>query len=204
MDDDDFRRGKPTSHKAFGEAMAILAGDALLTFAFETISTRTKDAGLAARLCRELSCASGGKGMVGGQVLDILSEGKKPDARLVEEIHRLKTAALIRASVRMGAIAGGASVKELRSLTRFGEAVGLLFQVTDDILDETAHDEIMGKRVHKDAEQGKQTYPSVFGLNESRKLARKLAQKAEKALAGFGPRGNILMELPTFILKRGN
>ena len=202
MDDDDFRRGKPTSHKVFGEALAILAGDALLTFAFETVSRRTKDGVLAATLTRELSAAAGSDGMVGGQTFDILSEGKEPDANLVEEIHKRKTAALIRASVRMGALVGRASKRELRDLTRFGEAVGLLFQVTDDLLDELGDDRRMGKRVHKDAEQGKQTYPRVHGLDRTREIAEKLAGKAERALAKYPKRADVLREVPRFILSR--
>ena len=202
MDDDDYRRGKPTSHKVFGEALAILAGDALLTLAFETIARRTKDAAVAARLCGELSRGAGTKGMVGGQVFDILGEGKKPDARLVEEIHRRKTAALIRASVRMGAIAGGASERETRDLTRFGEALGLLFQITDDILDEVGDQGKVGKRLHKDAARGKQTYPRVHGIENSRAVAARLAAKAESVVLNYGERAGILREIPRFILER--
>ena len=202
MDDDDMRRGRATSHKVFGEATAILAGDALLTFAFETISQRTKDAELTTALVAELSRAAGAAGMVGGQTFDILSEGRKPDATLVEEIHRRKTAALIRASVRMGAMAGGASKEDLRRLTRFGEAVGLLFQVTDDLLDETGDDRRMGKRLRKDAERGKQTYPRVHGVEKSRALAQRLAAKATRALETFGGRAGTLRAVPSFILGR--
>jgi geranylgeranyl diphosphate synthase type II len=202
MDDDDYRRGRLTSHKVFGEAMAILAGDGLLTLAFETITRYTRDPKVAAKLCRELAAASGWSGMVGGQVFDIKSEGRPPDAKLVEEIHKRKTAALIRASVRMGAIAGGARDAELRDLTRFGEALGLLFQVTDDILDEIGDEEKMGKRLHKDAEQGKQTYPRVHGLEAALRLAASLAAAAEKALANYGERAEVLRSLPRFILER--
>ncbi|HUW58732.1 MAG TPA: farnesyl diphosphate synthase [Planctomycetota bacterium] len=202
MDDDDVRRGKPTSHRVFGEALAILSGDALLTLAFETITRRTKDAGLVAALTHELARAAGSDGMVGGQTFDVLSEGKPPDATLVDEIHRRKTAALIRASVRMGAMTGGASKAELRDLTHFGEAVGLLFQITDDLLDETGDDRRMGKRLRKDAEHGKQTYPRVHGVEESRALAEKLAAKATLALKKYGRRAGMLLAVPTFILSR--
>jgi geranylgeranyl diphosphate synthase type II len=202
MDDDDFRRGKPSSHKVFGEALAILAGDALLTFAFETVARRTKDRAAAGRLCEELALGAGPAGMVGGQVFDIESEGGKPDARLVEEIHRRKTAALIRAAIRMGAIAGGATADELRDLTRFGEALGLLFQVTDDILDEIGDERKMGKRLRKDAGQGKQTYPRVHGLDAARALARQLARKAERAVAKYGSRADMLRQVPLFVLER--
>ena len=202
MDDDDFRRGKPTCHRKFGEAAAILAGDALLTLAFGTISRRTKDASVAAKLCAELARAAGSDGMVGGQVFDILSEGKKPRRKLVEEIHRRKTAALIRASVRMGAIAAGASASELRALTRFGEATGLLFQITDDLLDETGDVRKMGKRVRKDAARGKQTYPRVFGIEKTRVIAEETARKAEAALKKLGKRAQMLRNVPRFILAR--
>ena len=202
MDDDDFRRGRPTSHKVFGEALAILAGDALLTYAFETIAKGTKDRRVAGQLCGELASAAGPAGMVGGQVFDIESEGKRPNAKLVEAIHRRKTAALIRAAARMGAIAGGASAKQLAALTRFGEALGLLFQVTDDILDETGDESKMGKRLRKDAAAGKQTYPRVHGLAAARKLAAKLARRAESALKPLGKRAAILQQIPAFVLER--
>ncbi len=202
MDDDDFRRGRATSHKVFGEAMAILAGDALLTFAFETIAAGMKDKRVAGRLCGELAAGAGPAGMAGGQAFDIESEGKRPDARLVEEIHRRKTAALIRAAARMGAVAGGASARELRDLTRFGEAVGLLFQVTDDILDETGDESKMGKRLRKDAKAGKQTYPRAHGLAAARKLAARLARRAETSLKPFGARAGVLRQLPRFVLER--
>ncbi len=202
MDDDDFRRGRPTSHKVFGEALAILAGDALMTYAFELIAKRTKDKRIAARLCEELAVAAGPAGMVGGQVFDMESEGKRPNAKLVEEIHRRKTAALIRASVRMGAIAGGATPAQLRALTKFGEALGLLFQITDDILDETGDERKMGKRLRKDAEAGKQTYPRVHGLDAARKLAAKLARQAEAALKPLGGRVEVLRQMPALVLER--
>jgi geranylgeranyl diphosphate synthase, type II len=157
---------------------------------------------VAARLCEELASAAGPSGMVGGQVFDIESEGKRPNARLVEEIHRRKTAALIRAAARMGAIAGGASARELRDLTRLGEAAGLLFQVTDDILDETGDESKMGKRLRKDAEAGKQTYPRAHGLAAARKLAARLARRAEASLKAFGARADVLRQLPRFVLDR--
>jgi geranylgeranyl diphosphate synthase type II len=204
MDDDDFRRGKLTSHKVFGEAMAILAGDGLLTLAFETIARHTKDASVAARLCEELSRGAGSEGMVGGQVFDILGEQEKPDARLVEEIHRRKTAALIRASTRMGAFAGGAGDAELRELSRFGETLGLLFQITDDLLDELGEEGKMGKRLRKDAGRGKQTYPRVHGLDASVKLAAELAARAESLLEKHGERAKVLRSIPRYILERAS
>ena len=202
MDDDDLRRGKPTSHRKFGEATAILAGDALLTLAFETIARRTKDGPVAAKLCAELAGAAGADGMVGGQVLDLLGEGKRPDRRRLEAIHKRKTAALIRASVRMGAIAGGATSKALAALSRYGGALGLLFQITDDLLDETGDAATMGKRLHKDAGRGKQTYPRAFGIDETRRVAARTARKAETALDVFGRRAEMLRRMTRFILKR--
>jgi len=202
MDDDDLRRGKATSHRKFGEALAILAGDALLTLAFETVARRTREKTVAARLCEELALAAGTSGMVAGQVFDVLSEGKAPDRGLVEEIHKRKTAALIRASVRMGAIAAGAPPGELRALTRYAGALGLLFQITDDLLDETGSDVAMGKRLHKDAGRGKQTYPRAFGIETSRRIARKHTRRAEAALDVFDKRAALLRAVPRFILTR--
>ncbi|HUU43952.1 MAG TPA: farnesyl diphosphate synthase [Planctomycetota bacterium] len=204
MDDDDFRRGKPTAHRKFGEALAILAGDALLTLAFETITRHTRDRATAARLCEELAVAAGTDGMVGGQVFDLLGEGKRPSRRRVEEIHKRKTAALIRASVRMGAIAARTPARDLRSLTRFGETVGLLFQITDDLLDETGDSRRMGKRVRKDAARGKQTYPRAFGFEKTCAVAKRTARTAEDALKRFGKRATFLREVPHFILTRGH
>lgn len=204
MDDDDFRRGKPTLHRKFGEATAILAGDALLTLAFETISRRVKDASVAVRLCEELSRAAGHAGMAGGQVFDLQGEGKEPDARLVGEIHRRKTAALIRASARMGAIAGGATKAHLRDLSRFGENLGLLFQITDDLLDETGDAAAVGKRLHKDAARGKQTWPRIHGIEASREFAERLAAKCEAILRKYGPRAKLLRTVGRFLIERNN
>jgi geranylgeranyl diphosphate synthase type II len=202
MDDDDLRRGKPTLHKVAGEAVAILAGDALLTLAFETIAGRLRDGALAGTLTRELARASGTVGMVGGQVFDMLGEGKKPSAELVEEIHMKKTAALIRASVRMGAMAVGASAAQLRDLTRYGEAVGLLFQITDDLLDEEGEAIRMGKRLRKDAARGKQTYPRAYGIERSRAFAEKLGRRAERAIAKYGNAAKTLSAVPGYVLAR--
>jgi geranylgeranyl diphosphate synthase type II len=202
MDDDDLRRGKPTLHRKFDEATAILAGDALLTFAFETLVSRVRDQVLAATLCGELSVAAGPAGMVGGQMFDLLGETRRPDATLVDQIHRRKTAALIRASVRMGALAGGATSTLLRDLTRYGEHLGLLFQVTDDLLDVTGDARKTGKRVGKDAGRGKQTYPAVHGIEESRALAGRLASRAEKLLARYGKRATLLLAVPRYVIER--
>jgi geranylgeranyl diphosphate synthase type II len=202
MDDDDYRRGKPTAHRKFGEAIAVLSGDALLTLAFGTVALHTRDKATAARLCAELAGAAGTAGMVGGQVFDVEGEGKRPDRGRVEEIHRRKTAALIRASVRMGAIAAGAKAPELRALSTFGEATGLLFQITDDLLDETGDARSMGKRLKKDAVQGKQTYPRAFGIDRAREIARAEAERAERALERFGERAAMLRAVPRFVLER--
>jgi geranylgeranyl diphosphate synthase type II len=204
MDDDDFRRGKPTCHRVFGDGLAILAGDGLLTLAFETIARKVRDGRVAAKLCEELALGAGHAGMAGGQAFDILGEKRRPDARLVKEIHRRKTAALIRASVRMGAIAGEAPASMLRDLTRFGEDLGLLFQVTDDILDETGVESKMGKKLRKDAERGKQTYPRVHGLDKSRQVARQLAQRCDAVIGKYGRRAGILLDMPRFVLERSS
>ena len=209
MDDDDFRRGKPSSHKAFGEALAILAGDALLTFAFELVADGFADPSVAARVTRELAIAAGPRGMVGGQVLDIRCEGKSPekpnrDAPTLERIHRMKTASLIGGALRAGAIAGGAGERELRALTRYADALGLLFQVTDDILDVEGSSADLGKTAGKDAARGKLTYPALFGIEESRRRAGELALEARSALAGLDPsdaRG-LLAELVTLVRDR--
>jgi geranylgeranyl diphosphate synthase type II len=191
MDDDDFRRGKPSNHKAFGEALAILAGDALLTLAFE-LAAGAPDRGLGAELALELARAAGAAGMVGGQVLDIRSEGKtrvppSRDGATLEAIHRRKTAALIRGASRAGALAGGAGPAELAAATRYGEALGLAFQVVDDILDVECTSEELGKTAGKDAAAGKLTYPALYGLDEAKRRARALVDEAQAALEELPP-----------------
>ncbi len=204
LDNDDLRRGQPTNHKVFGEAMAILAGDALLTLAFQVLGSLS-EVGAERRSCLvlELASASGTvRGMIGGQVHDIEGEGKKPDAVLLEKIHRAKTGALLRASVRMGAIYAGASAEELQALSEFGEHAGLAFQIVDDILDIEASSESLGKTAGKDLHQQKITFPAVFGLAESKRMAEEERQKAHAAVSRFGDRGLRLIEIADLIVDR--
>jgi Geranylgeranyl pyrophosphate synthase len=175
MDNDDFRRGKPTNHKVYGDAMAILAGDALLTMAFDLCSRpelmKGCDPARQVRLIQELAYGSGNVGMVGGQVLDIQAENKDIDLPTLQNIHKHKTGMLIRAAVRMGAIAGGAKDRQLDDLTSYAEDVGLAFQIADDVLNVTGTREELGKNPNTDAERGKKTYPTFYGAEGAKKLA---------------------------------
>jgi geranylgeranyl diphosphate synthase type II len=204
LDNDDYRRGKLTCHKVFGEAMAILAGDALLTLAFQVLSTRlTVDDQRKALLIGELSEASGTVGgMIGGQVADLEGEGQPPDATLLESIHRAKTGALLRASVRMGAIYAGASPAQLAALSSYGEHIGLAFQMIDDILDVEESSEALGKTAGKDAQQQKITFPAVYGLAESRRMAEAELQKAHASIESFVASAQHLRELADLIVRR--
>lgn len=204
LDNDDYRRGKLTCHKVFGEAMAILAGDALLTLAFYVLSAglRVSDR-QRALLVAELSMASGTVGgMIGGQVADLEGEGRPPDAALLESIHRAKTGALLRASVRMGAIYAGANAAQLAALSSYGEHIGFAFQMIDDILDVEESSETLGKTAGKDAQQSKITFPAVYGLAESKRMAESELAKAHAALDFFGPRARRLHELADLIVQR--
>ena len=205
MDNDDFRRGVPTNHKVFGEAIAILAGDALLTLAFRLLGDSVAAGADAQRLREvfiEVADAVGSAGMVGGQVADIECEGKAADAALVDYIHTHKTAALIRASIRSGAILAGATPEELKALGVAGDDLGLAFQIMDDILDITATSEELGKTAGKDQAQQKATYPAVHGIETSRRRAQALIADAHAALEPFGPRALPLRALGTFIIER--
>lgn len=198
LDNDDLRRGRPTNHKVFGEAMAILAGDALLTLAFEVLG-RVGDA----RLVRELASASGTVGgMIGGQVFDLEGENAQPTAELLERIHRAKTGALLRASVRLGALHAGAGSERLDALSRYGEHIGLAFQIVDDVLDVEQDSATLGKTAGKDAEQHKVTFPAVYGLAESKRMAEEQRQQAHDCLKDFGPRAQRLRELAELIVER--
>ncbi len=204
LDNDDLRRGRPTCHKVFGEAMAILAGDALLTLAFEVLS-RIAGAGAERkiRLVEELSRAAGTVGgMIGGQVNDIEGERKSPTALLLESIHRAKTGALLRASVRMGAIYAGASETQLAALSEYGEHVGLAFQIIDDLLDVEESSEALGKTAGKDEAQQKITFPAVYGLERSRDMAEEERLQAHVALQRFGDRGERLRQIADFVVRR--
>jgi geranylgeranyl diphosphate synthase type II len=208
MDDDDFRRGRPTCHKVYGEAMAILAGDGLLNMAFEALSDprrlRAIPPGRLVAIMREISLASGVFGMIGGQVVDMESEGKEVDFPTLEYIHTRKTGALIRASVRVGALYAKASEKRLKALTRYGEMVGLAFQIADDILDIVGTQEEIGKDVGSDLKKGKKTFPSFYGLEESRRRANEVAGHAVAALKDFDRKADPLRELATYIVTRVN
>jgi geranylgeranyl diphosphate synthase type II len=200
LDNDDLRRGRPTSHKVFGEAMAILAGDALLTYAFEVLG-RTGNA----RLVVELAAASGTVGgMIAGQVHDIEGEKQAPTAELLERIHRAKTGALLKCSLRLGAIHAGASQEQLAAISAYGESIGLAFQIVDDILDMTQTSEQLGKTAGKDAAQGKITFPAVYGLEKSREMAEEQRRASHAALEMFGGRAQRLHELADLIVDRSS
>ena len=205
MDNDDCRRGVPTNHKVFGEALAILAGDALLTLAFRLLADNVPATSSGPRLrdvLVEIADAAGSSGMVGGQVADIECEGKPADAEMVDYIHTHKTAALIRASIRAGAILSGATPAQLHGLGVVGGALGLAFQIMDDILDVTATTEELGKTAGKDQAQQKATDPAVHGIEASRRRAQALVAEAHAALEPFGSRALRLRELGTFMIER--
>jgi geranylgeranyl diphosphate synthase type II len=208
MDDDDFRRGRPTCHKAYGEAIAILAGDGLLNMAFEALSDRRRLKSVTPTrlltIIKEISTASGVSGMVGGQVVDMESEGKDIDFATLEYIHTHKTGALIRASVRVGALYAKAGKRQLRALTRYGELVGLAFQIADDILDITGKQEVIGKDVGSDIRKGKKTFPGLYGLEESRRRAVEVVDGAIRALEDFDKKADPLRELARYIVNRVN
>lgn len=190
LDDDDLRRGEPTTHKVFGEGIAVLAGDALLTEAFRLMTClevlRLLEPALILGLIHEISHAAGAGGMVGGQVVDLEAEGREVDIATVDSIHVRKTAALIQSAARVGARIGGASPKELRRISRYAEFLGLAFQVTDDILDAEGHPAATGQTAIKDREKGKATYPSVVGLAAAERRVRELLRHCLKELEVFG------------------
>jgi len=205
MDDDDLRRGRPTSHKVFGEAVAILAGDALLTRAFAVLSSdeAAPDDSRRLRLVREVSEAAGTvDGLVGGQVVDMESEGRPSDAATVAYIHGAKTGALVRVSAVAGGIAAGASEAQLATLRVYGEKVGLAFQIADDVLDLTSTAQQLGKTPGKDVAAQKATYPAVFGLEAARAKARALVDEAAAEVRGLGPGAPILESLARFVVDR--
>lgn len=202
MDDDDLRRGKPTCHKQFGEATAILAGDALVFLAFELLADSDLDSPLVASLTRELARASGWNGMIGGQAADLEGEHMPPELHVVRSIHELKTASLFRAACRMGAIVGGATEAELAQLDAFGQTVGLAFQIADDLLDLSGDPEALGKGVGKDASQGKQTYPASVGVEESRRALTAMVGEAQILLDFFGRRADRLRDVVSSLESR--
>jgi geranylgeranyl diphosphate synthase type II len=204
MDNDDYRRGRLTCHKVFGPAMAILAGDALCTLAFQALATQPHAAPeTRVRLIAELACAAGTLGgMIAGQVRDIEGEGQAPSAAALDAIHRAKTGALLRASVRVGAIYAGGSAAQLEDITRFGEHIGLAFQIIDDVLDVEESSETLGKTAGKDAAQHKITFPAVHGLEASKAMAQRELDQALAAIEGFGGRGGELRRLAQLIVFR--
>ena len=206
MDDDDLRRGKPTNHMVFGEAMAVLAGDGLLTEAFSIISRpefiAKHDPSALLTAIQELAKASGCEGMVGGQASDIESEGKEPDPETLQFIHTHKTGALIRASVRTGAILAGAAADGIDAFTRYGEALGLAFQVRDDLLNVEGDAKLLGKAVGTDADRNKQTYPAIYGVEEARKHLNDLVDEALGALKGFDHKAEPLKAVAGYMATR--
>ena len=208
IDDDDYRRGKPTCHKVFGEAIALLAGDGLLTEAFRLMTVRPEkarsltDDALLLDLINEVGLAAGVLGMVGGQVVDVESEGKAVNLPTVQYIHTHKTGAMILASVRVGARLAGPSEASLRALTRYGESLGLAFQVADDVLNVEGKAALMGKSTGSDLFKGKATYPSVLGVEESKRRAKELVEMAVDTLKEFGPEADPLREMARFVIAR--
>lgn len=208
IDDDDFRRGRPTCHKAFGEAMAILAGDALLTEAFQLMtncSIQSTPAGgekLMLDLVNKVAQAAGISGMVGGQVVDIESEGQDVDLATLQYIHTHKTGAMILASVQIGARLGGAEGEILKPYTHYGERIGLAFQIADDILDVEGKPELLGKSTGADLSKRKVTYPALLGIEESKRRARELIDLAIDALSPIGEQAEPLREIAQFIIAR--
>src|SRR5881397_2936539 len=204
MDNDDFRRGRPTCHKAFGEGIAVLAGDALLTIAFEIVSrAKPRPRYDMSTLLRELAVAAGSQKLIAGQVADLEAEGKNVNRRELQFIHENKTAAILRTSVRLGAMSANADARKLSAITRFGQRLGLAFQIIDDILDVTQPSEIMGKSAGKDVSAKKSTYPAIIGLEKSRIEARRLTREAHNALSVFSVRDSEpLHALANYLLER--
>ncbi len=204
MDDDDLRRGQPSSHIQHGEAMAILAGDGLLTEAFSLMLSVPLPAELVCRAAQDIAQAAGPRGMVGGQVVDMgFSGGKEVELEELKTMHAMKTGAMIRSSCRAGAILGMASPRDLDGVTRYGECIGLAFQVADDILDLVGEADKLGKPVGSDLAQGKATYPALLGLEESRRLGQNMVQEALAAVECYqGPHIDFLRDLAVYIMDR--
>ena len=206
MDDDDFRRGRPTCHKVYGEAIAILAGDALLTQAFIHLSGEPSwarvDAKARLRVIHEIAQAAGSKGMVGGQVVDILQEDQEVDLPTLQYLHTHKTGALIRACLRVGGILASAGPEQMEALTRYGERIGLAFQIVDDILDLEGSLEALGKRAGSDLRKKKATFPALLGIEESRQRGHRLVEEAKQALVVFGDRRAVLGAIADFVVTR--
>jgi geranylgeranyl diphosphate synthase, type II len=204
MDNDDLRRGKPTNHNVFGEAIAILAGDALLAEAFRLIAKlgETIDPKVAIEILSDVALATGHAGMVGGQVIDLESEGKTISVDELQQLHQLKTGKLIRVSVVSGAKCAGATTQQIESLTTYGEAIGLAFQIADDILDIEGSTEQLGKPQGSDTDSNKSTYPALIGMEESKRLATQVIDDAITALEGFDEKADPLRKIAKFIISR--
>ena len=203
MDNDDYRRGKLTNHKVYGDGIAVLAGDSLLTYAFETmLSQEGVEPKTLLTVVKEIASAAGPEGMVGGQVIDMESEGKAVSLDTLQQMHRAKTGALFRAAVRAGAILGGASEKEVEALTVYAEKFGLAFQITDDILDVIGSAEAIGKPVGSDLKNNKSTYVTLHSVEIAQQMARETVADAVEALAMFKERGAVLKDLVEYLLKR--
>lgn len=204
VDNDDTRRGRPTCHRAFGDAVAIMAGDGLLTEAFRVLTdqrfTERVSPKISKQIVFEIAHAAGAEGMVGGQVMDIIYENKEGTRNILHYIHSHKTAAMLRASVRVGAIAGGARARELKGFTRYGDAIGLAFQIMDDILDVEGDEEMVGKKLKKDA--NKQTYVKHYGILASKYKLEQLVDEAVRSIAFLGDNGRILEDIARFIGNR--
>lgn len=203
MDDDDLRRGRPTSHKVFGEGIAVLAGDALLTQAFALLAAiRPPARRTASDLVAELARAAGSRGLIAGQVADLESENRRPTESALYFIHAAKTGMLLRAALKLGGLCGGGTNRQIAALDRFGFALGMAFQIQDDILDATQSAEKLGKTAGKDAAAGKMTFPALFGLDRSRELAADWTDNAVASLQSFGQKGARLRALAELILRR--
>jgi geranylgeranyl diphosphate synthase type II len=206
MDDDDYRRGRLTNHKVFGDGMAILAGDALLTMAFELCSQDNGTDGFSAaqqlKIVRELALGSGHQGMVGGQVMDIQAENQEITLAHLQQIHTFKTGRLIRAAVRIGGIIGEATPQQMQCLTHYSEDIGLAFQIADDVLNMVGTREELGKDAGTDEKRGKQTYPSFFGVNGARQLGEECVQRAVTRLEGLDKQADPLRHIATYIMAR--
>jgi len=201
MDNDDLRRGRPTNHKVYGEAMAILAGDGMISLAFELIATDAEPS-VAARLIAELAHATGPQGMIGGQVLDMEGEQKSLKLEQLQQLHRMKTGALLVSACRLGALSTNASTAQVSALAEFGRHLGLAFQIVDDLLDVTASPEQMGKATGKDAAKGKNTYPALLGVDETRRQAKAQLAEAVESLKPLGPSADGLRTLASFVVDR--
>lgn len=202
MDDDDLRRGRPSCHVAFGEATAILAGDALLALAFQTLASHIQPPQVAARCCAELASAAGAEALVGGQADDLNAEFHALGVEQLEAIHRRKTGAMFRVSLRLGAIVAQASEEQIAQLDEYGRRLGLAFQIIDDLLDVDGDVQTMGKRTQKDSSRGKLTFPALLGREESSRRAALLVEQARQAVAPFGPKAQQLDALARYVLER--